>query len=93
MQMIEGAVGFVSGKTLTAAQQRKRDRVKAKADKMFEKTFLPKQLVDDSAPRAALYKGEASAKQRRSARMQKASEAAAATQTYILSTPATGLSS
>lgn len=71
-------IGFITGSTLTSAQQRKRARTKAKADRLFEKTFLPKQLAESSGPRAAVYKGEMGAKQRKSARMQKASSAGSA---------------
>ena len=59
-----------------AADKRKRDRLKEKADRLFERQFLPKdKLREDDGPRAALYKGEMGSRRRRATRMQRTSEA------------------
>ena len=57
--------------------ERRRARNKSRADKMFAESYAFDAPSDasESAPRAALYTGEMGARQRKSSRMQKASEA------------------
>ena len=66
----------------TARQARSRQRKKARADKLFAKSYAedaadPEQA--EGAPRAAVYEGRVGASQRRAARMQLASKAGPAT--------------
>jgi len=60
-----------------AREQRRRQRTKSRADKMFDKQIAktPSSGSEEGAPRAALYKAQMGSKQRKSARMQRASEA------------------
>jgi len=62
-----------------AREQRRRDRTKARAEKMFEKQFSAEAgqaaEPDGDAPRAALYEGKMGSSHRKSARMQRAFEA------------------
>ena len=67
-----------AGHKSDARERRRRERTKARADRMFAKQFendpsSPGQ--DEGAPRAALYEGKMGASHRRSARMQQASTA------------------
>lgn len=59
--------------------QRKRARTKARAEKMFDKQFSAEaaqaSASEEGAPRAALYEGQMGSSHRKSARMQRASEA------------------
>ena len=61
----------------SAAEERKKKRAKAKADKMFDRQFASSSssAPEEGAPRAALYKGEMDATQRRATKMEKSSEA------------------
>lgn len=60
-------------------EQRRRSRTKARAEKMFDRQYAAESQAGsqaaETAPRAALYEGRASSSQRRSARMQRASQA------------------
>lgn len=60
-------------------EQRRRSRTKVRAEKMFDRQYAAESSAgsqaSETAPRAALYKGRASSSQRRSARMQRASQA------------------
>ena len=59
-------------------ERRRRERTKARADKMFSEQFADNfsgSMEAEGAPRAALYEGNMGASQRRAARMQRASEA------------------
>ncbi len=60
-----------------ARERRRRERAKARADKMFDRQFADSALADyaEDAPRAALYEGQMGSSQRRAARMQRASQA------------------
>lgn len=64
---------------IDAREQRRRDRTKARAEKMFDKQFSAEagQMAEreGDAPRAALYEGKMGSTHRKSARMQRASEA------------------
>ena len=67
--------------TATARDRRQRQRAKARADKMYARQYAEDASRDDAAPegaspRAAVYKGEMGSAHRRSARMQRSSEAA-----------------
>lgn len=63
----------------SARDERNRARSKKRADKLFERQFGGSSAdYDESAPRAALYKGQMGSRQRKSARMQKAASAAPA---------------
>ena len=57
--------------------ERRRARNKSRADRMFAQSYASDAAAEpaEGAPRAALYKGEMGTRQRKSARMQKASEA------------------
>ena len=64
----------------TAREERKRQRTKARADKMFDRQVAiaqsrEHQAEPEGAPRAALYEGKMGSKHRKSARMQRVSEA------------------
>ena len=61
----------------SAAQDRKKKRAKARADKMFDRQMAASQRAasDEGAPRAAVYKADMGNAHRRSTRMQRASEA------------------
>lgn len=62
----------------TAREARSRQRKKARAEKLFAKTYADDAYDADQAegaPRAALYEGQVGASQRRAARMQLASQA------------------
>ena len=64
----------------TAREERKRQRTKARADKMFDRQVAISQSRDHAAepegtPRAALYEGKMGSTHRKSARMQRVSEA------------------
>ena len=66
--------------TATARDRRRRQRAKERADKLFARQFADEAPRDgapapEGAPRAALYKGEMGANQRRSVRMQRSSTA------------------
>ena len=60
-------------------EQRRRSRTKARAEKMFDRQYAAESSTGSQAaettPRAALYEGRASSSQRKSARMQRASQA------------------
>ena len=59
-------------------ERRRRERAKARADKMFSKQFegsAPSYADEEGTPRAALYEGKMGSSHRRSARMQRASSA------------------
>lgn len=59
-------------------EKRRRDKAKARADRMFAKQIEDNRALsdqEDGAPRAALYEGKMGASHRRSARMQRASTA------------------
>ena len=63
-----------------AREERKRQRTKARADKMFDRQVAISQSRDhaaepEGAPRAALYEGKMGSTHRKSARMQRVSEA------------------
>ena len=63
-----------------ARDRRRRQRSKERADKMFERQYAAESrrdaaMADESAPRAALYKGKMGSAHRRSTRMQRSSQA------------------
>ena len=64
--------------TRSAREERRHERAKARADKMFSKQFAESGSPDvpsEGAPRPALYKGKMGSKHRKSARMQRSSSA------------------
>ncbi len=66
--------------TATARDRRQRQRASKRADKMFARQYAAETAREgaesgEASPRPALYKGEMGSTQRRSARMQRASEA------------------
>lgn len=63
--------------TATARDRRRRQRAKERADRQFARQFGSTEVAAaaEDAPRAALYKGKMGSSQRRSARMQRASQA------------------
>lgn len=66
--------------TRSDREARKRERTKARADKMFSKQFVesaPSDASAEGAPRPALYEGKMGSTHRRSARMQRSASAGA----------------
>ena len=68
--------------TTTARDRRRRQRAKERADKLYSRQFPAERQrrgdeVGEGAPRAAVYRGEMGSAHRRSARMQRSSNAAA----------------
>ena len=60
-------------------ERKRKERTKARADRMFSKQFESDQAAEapaEDAPRAALYEGQMGSSQRKSARMQRAATAA-----------------
>lgn len=66
--------------TATARDRRRRQRSKERAEKLYERQYAAEARregaqAEDGAPRAALYKGKMGSSHRRSARMQRSSQA------------------
>lgn len=59
-----------TSKVLNFFNRKKRERNKAKADKAFSRSLANSASQSDSGPRAALYKGEIGASQKRAAKLQ-----------------------
>ena len=65
----------------TTRAKKRRERTKARADKMFDRQFAAEATgasAQDAGPRAAVYEGKMGAKHRKSARMQQTGAASAA---------------
>lgn len=73
-----GSLAEADDRSASKRERRRRERSKARADRLFSKQFAAESGVsgnEEGAPRAALYEGKMGASHRKSARMQRSSTA------------------